>query len=62
IEGYDATIGFTAWANNPGKKDACAFVAQLRAAGAIIFVKTNVPQTILAFECSNPLWGRTTNP
>ncbi|KAG2354107.1 amidase signature domain-containing protein [Suillus spraguei] len=61
IEGYDATIGFTAWANNPGKKDACV-IAQLRAAGAIIFVKTNVPQTMLAFECSNPLWGRTTNP
>ncbi|KAG2145328.1 amidase signature domain-containing protein [Suillus bovinus] len=61
IEGYDATIGFTAWANNPGKKDAC-LVTQLRNAGAIIFVKTNVPQTMLAFECSNPLWGRTTNP
>ncbi|KAG2369045.1 amidase signature domain-containing protein [Suillus spraguei] len=61
IEGYDATIGFTAWANNPGKKDACV-IAQLRAAGAIIFVKTNVPQTMLAFKCSNPLWGRTTNP
>ncbi|KAG2352059.1 amidase, partial [Suillus spraguei] len=56
LHGYDATIGFTAWANNPGKKDACA------SAGAIIFVKTNVPQTMLAFECSNPLWGRTTNP
>jgi amidase len=61
IEGYDATTGFTAWANNPGKKDAC-LVAQLRAAGAIIFVKTNVPQTMFAFECNNPLWGRTTNP
>lgn len=61
IEGYDATTGLTAWANNPGKKDAC-LVAQLRAAGAIIFVKTNVPQTMFAFECSNPLWGRTTNP
>jgi Asp-tRNA(Asn)/Glu-tRNA(Gln) amidotransferase A subunit family amidase len=32
------------------------------AAGAIPFVKTNIPQTMLAFECSNPLWGRTTNP
>ncbi|KAG2348084.1 amidase signature enzyme [Suillus weaverae] len=61
IEGYDATVGFTAWANNPGKKDAC-LVAQLRTAGAIIFVKTNVPQTMFAFECSNPVWGRTTNP
>jgi Asp-tRNA(Asn)/Glu-tRNA(Gln) amidotransferase A subunit family amidase len=37
-------------------------VATLRAAGAIIFTKTNVPQTLLAFESSNPLWGRTLNP
>ncbi|KAG1736566.1 amidase signature domain-containing protein [Suillus lakei] len=61
IKGYDATTGFTAWANNPGTKDAC-LVTQFRTAGAIIFVKTNVPQTMFAFECSNPLWGRTTNP
>lgn len=31
-------------------------------AGAIIYVKTNLPQTLLGFECSNPVWGRTTNP
>lgn len=31
-------------------------------AGAVIFVKTNLPQTIFGFECSNPVWGRTTNP
>ena len=29
----------------------------MRDAGAIPFVKTNVPQTMLSFECSNPLWG-----
>ena len=37
-------------------------MAQLLAAGAVLFVKTNVPQTMFAFECRNPLWGRTTNP
>ena len=37
-------------------------VSFLREAGAIPFVKTNVPQTMLAFECSNPLWGRSLNP
>lgn len=31
-------------------------------AGAIPFCKTNVPQTMLAFECANPLFGITTNP
>ena len=34
----------------------------MRKAGAIIIAKTNVPQTLLAFESSNPLWGRTCNP
>ncbi|KAG5353559.1 hypothetical protein C0989_005532 [Termitomyces sp. Mn162] len=37
-------------------------VTQFLAAGAVVFVKTNVPQTMFAFECSNPLWGRSTNP
>ncbi|KAG1738410.1 amidase signature domain-containing protein [Suillus paluster] len=61
IQGHDATIGFTAWANKPSTKDAF-LVAQFKAAGAIVIAKTNVPQTMFAFECSNPLWGRTTNP
>ncbi|KAG8212908.1 amidase signature domain-containing protein [Butyriboletus roseoflavus] len=61
IAGYDATLGFTHWAHKPSTKDAF-LVTQCRKAGAIIIVKTNVPQTMFAFECSNVLWGRTTNP
>ena len=37
-------------------------VALLRSAGGIPIMKTNVPQTMLVFECSNPVWGCTTNP
>lgn len=37
-------------------------MAQFLAAGAVLLVKTNVPQTMFAFECCNPVWGRTTNP
>ncbi|KAG8878215.1 hypothetical protein FRB98_006316 [Tulasnella sp. 332] len=37
-------------------------VSQVRAAGGIPFVKTNVPQTMLAYECRNPVFGRTINP
>ncbi|KAG9316056.1 amidase signature domain-containing protein [Chiua virens] len=59
--GYDATIGFTHWANKPATGDAF-LVTQCRKAGAVIIVKTNVPQTMFAFECANALWGRTTNP
>jgi len=28
----------------------------------IIIAKTNVPQTMLSFERTNPVWGRSTNP
>lgn len=34
----------------------------LSQAGAIIFAKTNIPQTLLSFECSNPVFGTTFNP
>jgi Asp-tRNA(Asn)/Glu-tRNA(Gln) amidotransferase A subunit family amidase len=37
-------------------------VSFIREAGGIPFVKTNVPQTLLAFECANPLWGISKNP
>ncbi|EJD07629.1 amidase signature enzyme [Fomitiporia mediterranea MF3/22] len=61
ITGYDASIGYTRWANNPSVTDAHA-VKVFRECGAVIIAKTNVPQTMLSFECSNPLFGRTTNP
>ncbi|KAF8887396.1 amidase signature domain-containing protein [Infundibulicybe gibba] len=61
IVGVDTTLGFTKWANDPATANA-DIVDQFIAAGAIIISKTNVPQTLLAFECRNPLWGRTLNP
>ncbi|PPQ63300.1 hypothetical protein CVT24_006745 [Panaeolus cyanescens] len=61
ITGYDTTVGFSQWANNPATSNA-DLIKQLLDAGAVLYVKTNIPQTMFAFECSNPLWGRTTNP
>lgn len=37
-------------------------VDYLESQGAIPFCKTNVPQTMMTFECRNPLWGMTENP
>ena len=37
-------------------------VQQLRRAGAVLLAKTNVPQTMLSFECANPLFGRSASP
>ncbi|KAJ7881391.1 amidase signature domain-containing protein [Mycena leptocephala] len=61
VEGFDTTIGFTACINKPAQFTA-DFVQTMIDAGAVPFVKTNVPQTMYAYECSNPLWGRTCNP
>lgn len=47
--------------NNPKKED-CTLVTQLRNLGAIPFVITNVPQGLLSFVCSNPIFGTTGNP
>ncbi|KAF8312352.1 amidase signature enzyme [Clavulina sp. PMI_390] len=61
IEGLDSTIGYTTFVNRPAT-DTAEVVELVRKAGGIVFAKTNVPQTMLTFECSNPLWGRTLNP
>jgi amidase len=37
-------------------------VARLKAAGAIILGKTNVPEMAIPYECENDLFGRTNNP
>src|ERR1041384_5711473 len=37
-------------------------VARLKAAGAIILGKTNVPEMAIPYETNNPLFGRTNNP
>ena len=39
-----------------------AGVARLKAAGAVILGKTNVPEISLAFESDNLVYGRTHNP
>ncbi|CAK5279392.1 unnamed protein product [Mycena citricolor] len=61
IAGFDSSIGFSARLNQPAETDA-DIVALLKSAGGIPFVKTNVPQTMFSFECTNPVFGRTTNP
>lgn len=47
--------------DNIGKTDA-AIVRALESQGAIIFVKSNVPQSLMSADSVNALWGRTQNP
>ncbi|KDQ63118.1 hypothetical protein JAAARDRAFT_29117 [Jaapia argillacea MUCL 33604] len=62
VKGHDTSTGYIAWAfNTVAKRDAVA-VTILRKAGAVLYVKTANPQTLLSLETNNNVWGRTVNP
>ena len=61
VEGYDSTVGNSRMVGNAKPLDGpCARL--LRDAGAVPYVKTNIPTTLLSFESANDVWGRSTNP
>ena len=61
VAGWDACIGYSAWVGKRIAKDG-ALVRLLRDAGAVPFVKTNIPITLLSLESNNAVFGRATNP
>lgn len=62
LKGLTTTIGYTSWVlDGPAKEDA-ALAQMSQHLGGIVICKTNIPQTMLSFECNNPLYGRTLNP
>jgi Asp-tRNA(Asn)/Glu-tRNA(Gln) amidotransferase A subunit family amidase len=61
LAGLDTTLGLGRFVNQPASADAL-IVQLMKKQGAIFYAKSNIPQTLLSFECSNPLHGRTTNP
>lgn len=61
VAGTASTMGLSALREVIEKHDN-PLVAQLRAAGAIVLGKTNVPQLMVLHETDNPIYGRTNNP
>ncbi|KAL2671594.1 hypothetical protein Neosp_014184 [[Neocosmospora] mangrovei] len=61
IQGVDTTVGYVAWV---GKKATSTdtLVQLLAQGGAVLYCKTNVPQTLMSGECFNYVFGRTTSP
>lgn len=63
VTGYHSTIGLGKFCNDDGIAHEDALIVKaVRAAGGVPFCHTNIPQTMLSFECSNPVYGTTTNP
>ncbi|XP_046353539.2 fatty-acid amide hydrolase 1-like isoform X1 [Haliotis rufescens] len=61
IKGYDCTGGMEYYIDKPATQDAVV-IQVLKRQGAIPFMRTNVPQTMYSYGCSNPIYGVTTHP
>eukprot|EP01147_Barroeca_monosierra_P011106 gene11106-3172_t len=59
--GLDSTGGVQSLAGVP-RSTTSPVVQALIEQGAVPIVRTNIPQTMLTFECSNPIYGETNNP
>ncbi|CAI7663578.1 unnamed protein product [Penicillium glandicola] len=62
VEGVQTTIGFVAFLENEPAKTNSALVEMLLQLGAVLYVKTNIPQTMMTAESENNIFGRTLNP
>ena len=61
VAGLPTTWGHARHLDEIAPRDA-ALVAQLKAAGAVIIGKTNVPVDLTDWQSFNPVYGRTSNP
>lgn len=62
LKGHDTSSGYVAWAGQTVADRDAVVVDLLRRAGAVLYVKTANPQTLLSLETENHIYGRTVNP
>lgn len=61
IQGKDSTIGMACFIDKPAERNS-ALVQLVISLGAVIYCKTNVPQTMMTADSDNNIYGRTLNP
>ncbi|KAI1634092.1 acetamidase [Biscogniauxia mediterranea] len=61
MAGCDLNVGFVGWVGNVVEEDA-HILKCLRDAGAVFYVRTTQPQTLMQVETSSNLYGTTVNP
>jgi Asp-tRNA(Asn)/Glu-tRNA(Gln) amidotransferase A subunit family amidase len=61
MKGLDLNAGFVGWVGNVGQDDA-VILKLLWNAGAVFYVRTTQPQTLMHLETSSNLYGETVNP
>ena len=60
VRDCDSTAGMAYYLNQPCEYD-CFAVRKLKELGAVPFCLTNVPQTMMSLQCSNPAYGQTSS-
>jgi amidase len=60
-KGVETSMGYISWLGKYDTRDS-VLTSLLRKAGAVFYVKTSVPQTLMVCETINNIVGRTTNP
>ena len=61
VAGYDSTMGLAQLIDRPATQDG-SFVVGMKEQHAVPFCLTNIPQTMVSWSCSNPVYGNTLNP
>ncbi|KAK7932252.1 hypothetical protein PG985_002964 [Apiospora marii] len=62
VKGRYATVGYVEYLRQPIPEGESALVKLLEDAGAILYCKTNIPQTMMTADSENNIFGRTLNP
>ncbi|KAJ5280799.1 general amidase-B [Penicillium angulare] len=62
IKGLQATVGYVSFLSNEPETQESALVTMLLQLGAVLYVKTNIPQTMMTGDSENNIFGRTLNP
>ena len=61
VRGLRTTVGMPMWKEFRSEHDA-PVTARVKAAGAVVMGKTNVPPMLADWQSNNPIYGRTSNP
>ncbi|KAF1974861.1 amidase [Bimuria novae-zelandiae CBS 107.79] len=61
VAGYDNSTGLACFANEPAEQDS-GIAAMLLDLGAVLYCKTNLPQSIMTGDSDNNVFGRALNP
>ncbi|KAJ5721225.1 uncharacterized protein N7483_009159 [Penicillium malachiteum] len=62
VKGVQSSLGFVSFLDNPPATENSVLVDILLKAGAVLYVKTNIPQTMMTADSENNVFGRVLNP